>query len=91
MSETGSGPCTDGHALGLPTGVAVSADGKSVYVTSILSDAVVRLVRNTTTGAITQPAWRRRLRERDGVGDLRGRPWADGALGGGQSRREERF
>jgi hypothetical protein len=36
--------------------VAVSADGKSVYVVSFASDAVARLNRNTTTGAITQPA-----------------------------------
>jgi DNA-binding beta-propeller fold protein YncE len=58
ISETGSGaePCADGHGLERPTGVAVSADGKSVYVVSAGSDAVARLNRNTTTGAITQPA-----------------------------------
>src|SRR6185295_996166 len=51
----GSGPCADGHGLDGPSSVAVSADGKSVYVSSILSDAVARLNRNTTTGAISQP------------------------------------
>ncbi len=56
VSEDGSGPCADGHGLALPTGVTVSADGKSVYVGSILSDAVARFNRNTTTGAISQPA-----------------------------------
>ena len=56
VSETGAGPCADGHALDDPLGVAVSPDGKSVYVASSASDAVVRLNRNTTTGAITQPA-----------------------------------
>ena len=56
VSEDGSGPCADGHALSNPTGVAVSPNGKSVYVASYSSKAVVRLTRNTTTGAITQPA-----------------------------------
>ncbi len=55
ISETGSGPCADGHALSGADTVAVSADGKSVYVASLTSDAVARLDRNTTTGAITQP------------------------------------
>jgi DNA-binding beta-propeller fold protein YncE len=36
--------------------VAVAPGGKSVYVASYVSDAVARLNRNTTTGAITQPA-----------------------------------
>jgi DNA-binding beta-propeller fold protein YncE len=53
---SGSGGCAVGHALSGPNGVAVSADGKSVYVASYLSDAVARLNRNTTSGAITQPA-----------------------------------
>ena len=56
ISETGAGPCADGHALDGAHGVAVSPDGKSVYVASCDSDAVARLNRNTTTGAITQPA-----------------------------------
>jgi DNA-binding beta-propeller fold protein YncE len=56
ISETGAGPCADGHGLNGAGAVAVSADGKSVYVASFSIDAVARLVRNTTTGAITQPA-----------------------------------
>jgi DNA-binding beta-propeller fold protein YncE len=56
VSNTGSGPCADGRALGGATGVAVSPDGKTVYAAALLSKAVVRLDRNTTTGAITQPA-----------------------------------
>ena len=56
VSEDGSGPCADGHGLGHPFGVAVSADGNSVYVASFGSAAVARLNRNTTTGALTQPA-----------------------------------
>jgi DNA-binding beta-propeller fold protein YncE len=35
--------------------VAVSPDSKSVYTASGDSNAVARLNRNTTTGAITQP------------------------------------
>jgi DNA-binding beta-propeller fold protein YncE len=53
ISDTGAGPCADGHRLSAYS-VAVSADGKSVYVAG--GDSVVRLIRNTTTGAITQPA-----------------------------------
>jgi DNA-binding beta-propeller fold protein YncE len=56
VSETGAGPCVNGQGLRTPHSVAVSADGKSVYVASLQSDAVARLNRNTTTGAITQPA-----------------------------------
>ena len=62
ISEGGGGPCADGHALYSPFGVAVSPDGKSVYVGSSghsgstpADDAVARINRNTTTGAITQP------------------------------------
>jgi DNA-binding beta-propeller fold protein YncE len=58
VSETGSGPCADGHGLRGPSGVAVSPDGKSVYVTSFGggTDDLARFNRDTTTGAITQPA-----------------------------------
>ena len=56
ISETGSGPCADGHALNGSGRVALSDNGKNVYVASEDSNAVVRLNRNTTTGAISQPA-----------------------------------
>jgi DNA-binding beta-propeller fold protein YncE len=56
ISQTGAGPCADGRALDGPREVAVSPDGKNVYVVSEYSDAVARFDRNTTTGAITQPA-----------------------------------
>jgi DNA-binding beta-propeller fold protein YncE len=56
ISETGAGPCIDGHALDGANSVAVSPNGKSVYVAASASNAVVRLNRNTTTGAITEPA-----------------------------------
>jgi len=55
VSDEGAGPCANGHALDAPSSVAVSPDGKAVYVASQFSDAVARLDRNTTTGAISQP------------------------------------
>jgi DNA-binding beta-propeller fold protein YncE len=72
VSETGAGPCANGHGLVSPFGVAVSPDGKSVYVASGGS-AVARLNRNTTTGAITQPAGSAGCVSEDGTG-----PCADG-------------
>ena len=45
VSETGAGPCADGHGLDGARSVAVSADGKSVYVTSLRSNAVARFNR----------------------------------------------
>src|SRR5437773_2697763 len=56
VSETGVGPCADGHGLYAPAGVAVSPDGLSVYVASYDSDGVARLDRDTSSGAIAQPA-----------------------------------
>ncbi len=49
-------PCADGHGLDGANSVAVSPDRKSVYVVSYYGHAVARLNRNTTTGAIFQPA-----------------------------------
>jgi DNA-binding beta-propeller fold protein YncE len=73
VSNTGAGPCAHGHALRIPSGVAVSPDGKSVYVTSVNSEAVARLDRNTTSGAIAQPAGVAGCISEDGFG-----PCADG-------------
>ena len=44
---------TTQQGLGGARGVAVSPDGKSVYVTSFSDGAIVRFDRNTTTGALT--------------------------------------
>ncbi len=75
VSETGAGPCADGHALDGPSGVAVSADGRSVYAASGGSKAVVRFNRNTTTGAIAQPAGAAGCISETGAG-----PCADGRV-----------
>ena len=93
ISETGAGPCADGHALTVPDSVALSADGKSVYVASFGSDAVVRLNRNTTTGGDHPARRERRLHQRHVWGGaLRRRPRAlRPRLGGGQRRRKERL
>ena len=94
VSETGAGPCADGHGLfgDDPQSVAVAPDGKSVYAASSLRGTVVRFNRNTTTGAIGQPAGDGRLRQRDGGGALRRRPCARRCeLGGGRPWREERL
>jgi 6-phosphogluconolactonase (cycloisomerase 2 family) len=57
VSQTGTGgDCADGKALDQANSVAVSADGKSIYVASGVSDAVAVFQRNTTTGALTQLA-----------------------------------
>jgi DNA-binding beta-propeller fold protein YncE len=55
VSQNGTGgACADGKALFGSETVAVSADGKSIYVASQQSDAVAVLRRDPTTGALTQ-------------------------------------
>jgi len=57
VSEDGSGGnCANGKALDDTFQPAVSADGKHVYVASLLSDSVAVFRRNVTTGALTQLA-----------------------------------
>ena len=85
VSETGAGPCADGHGLDSPTSVAVSADGKSVYVASPKQRR-----RNAPQPEHDHrrdhPARRgRRLRERDGGGAVRKRPWAQRRRSGWRS------
>ena len=71
VSEDGSGPCADGHALSGVASVAVSADGKSVYAASTISNAIVRFKRNAKTGAIREPAGRYGCVSEDGSGHCR--------------------
>jgi len=55
VSQTGSdGACADVRALGGAGGVAVSPDGRNVYVASMSSHAVAVFMRNETTGALAQ-------------------------------------
>lgn len=46
--------CTPGLALTAPEGMAISRNGSSVYVASALSNAVVVLARDPSTGALAQ-------------------------------------
>lgn len=54
IAARGAGGCA--RAIGLigPNSVTVSADGKNVYVTSVISNAVDVFRRNRATGALTQ-------------------------------------
>jgi DNA-binding beta-propeller fold protein YncE len=46
--------CASGLALGAPEGLAISAGGTSVYAATALSNAVVVLSRDPSTGALAQ-------------------------------------
>jgi 6-phosphogluconolactonase (cycloisomerase 2 family) len=52
-SHSGGGGCTAAAGVDLPYGVAVSPDGKNVYVSAYSGQDVAEFTRNTTTGAIT--------------------------------------
>jgi DNA-binding beta-propeller fold protein YncE len=55
VSETGhGGQCTNGRALSGARGIAVSPDGKFVYVAAETADAVAVFSRNPQTGGLTQ-------------------------------------
>jgi DNA-binding beta-propeller fold protein YncE len=61
VSETGTaGDCVNGVALDSSndseSSIVVSADGRNVYVTSSVSDAVAVFDRNLSTGVLTQKA-----------------------------------
>lgn len=53
IAEATSG-CAPGLALGAPEGMAISSNGASVYVATALSNAVVVLSRDPSTGALAQ-------------------------------------
>jgi len=48
--------CATGLALAAPEGMAISGNGASVYVATALSNAVVVLARDPSTGALSQAA-----------------------------------
>ncbi|MGA8746855.1 MAG: beta-propeller fold lactonase family protein [Solirubrobacterales bacterium] len=54
IAESSSSGCSPGLALGAVEGLAVSRDGSNVYAASALSNALVVLTRNASTGALTQ-------------------------------------
>jgi len=57
IAENGDGvTCTDGVALDAPRGLALSREGKHLYVASRDSNALAAFRRNKQTGALTQRA-----------------------------------
>lgn len=55
LTEAAIAGCTQGLALSSPEGMAVSRDGENVYVATAVSNAVLTLDRDSSTGALTQP------------------------------------
>jgi DNA-binding beta-propeller fold protein YncE len=68
----GGGPegCATGKALAGPSDLAVSRDGRFVYVASSISDAVAILHRDPDTGVLTQRLDRRGCISQSGGGGL---------------------
>lgn len=54
ISEAGSATCSDGVGLDGAQGVAVTPDGRNVYVASGISNAVAIFDRDPATGALSQ-------------------------------------
>jgi DNA-binding beta-propeller fold protein YncE len=54
IAAKGASGCAEARGLNGPNSVAVSADGKNVYATSLISDAVTTFRRKGSTGALTQ-------------------------------------
>jgi DNA-binding beta-propeller fold protein YncE len=54
IAARGASGCATARGLNGPNSVAVSADGKNVYATSVISDSVAVFRRNRSTGALTQ-------------------------------------
>jgi DNA-binding beta-propeller fold protein YncE len=74
VSHRGAGSCAFGRALALPISVAVSPDGRNVYVASTGSDALAVFARNRRTGALRQlPGARGCISQRRGGGCVDGR------------------
>ena len=54
ITDAPTSGCAQGLALDSPEGMAVSGDGKNVYVATAVSNAVLNFARDTSTGALTQ-------------------------------------
>ena len=54
IGHLGAGPCARGRALARPSALAVSPDGRNVYVTASESNALAVFARNRKTGALRQ-------------------------------------
>ncbi len=54
VAHLGAGPCAPARALARPSSLAISPDGRNVYVTAAGSNALSVFARNRRTGALTQ-------------------------------------
>src|SRR5262245_15331645 len=72
------GFCSDGDALAGAADLAVSPDGRFVYVVSRVSNGVAWLERNRTTGALTQRGCLKEVPRGDRCGATAGLWGADG-------------
>jgi fibronectin-binding autotransporter adhesin len=87
IKESGDGvECADGKGLDGAISVAVSPDGKHVYVASFFGDAVAIFARNRTTGALTQLAGPAGCIKESGDADCADGRGLDGAAGVAVSR-----
>jgi DNA-binding beta-propeller fold protein YncE len=68
IARLGAEGCTPGRALGGPVDIAITADGRGVYVASAISDGIAALRRDRTTGILTQSLSRRGCISQDGGG-----------------------
>jgi DNA-binding beta-propeller fold protein YncE len=58
IARRGADGCASGRVLAGPVDLAITADGRGVYVASSISDGVAILRRDRATGALRQPAGR---------------------------------
>lgn len=68
IARGGAEGCTRGRALAGPVDIAITADGRGVYVASSVSDGVAILRRNRATGALSQSLSRAGCISQDGGG-----------------------
>jgi DNA-binding beta-propeller fold protein YncE len=54
VAHLGAGPCSSARALARPSALAISPDGRNVYVAASGSNALAVFARNRRTGALTQ-------------------------------------
>jgi DNA-binding beta-propeller fold protein YncE len=54
LAKGGAGGCARGRAMAGPVDLAITADGRGVYVASSISDGIAILRRDRATGALTQ-------------------------------------
>ena len=68
IATAGVEGCAPGRALRGPVDLAVTRDGRSLYVASSIGDAVAILARDRATGVLTQPPGRAGCISQDGGG-----------------------